>query len=307
MRLPLAIHTARQGYGWLNSFQHDIALLERFRKAIGKMTDIDYGEPLSCGALNVDPWVIVYRFMVEKGGDFRGRDCLYLALTYFQRSVASSIHIARLLEVPALSVPLRDAPTTLDYKAGDSAPYQRVGELDSADLLKSVDFATAGSAFQHPFEGVLHLQQYDGQICQVSFRSNRQSLVEAQHVPACEKTRTEQRIDKTYQKNVRQIWQDRAGWAAVVVAFLVIAWLLDMQRESIKTDVRNSSPMDRIGCETQIKLHCMPFSFSWCSTNDLPLWSIDSLLQPNGMIGDPAEYNKTNSHHLHTKGSNTHE
>jgi hypothetical protein len=41
MRLPLAIHAARQGYAWLNQSQHDFALLERFRKAIGRMPDID--------------------------------------------------------------------------------------------------------------------------------------------------------------------------------------------------------------------------------------------------------------------------
>ena len=43
---------------------------------------------------------MVYQFMIERGGDFLGRDCLYLALTYFDRSIAASIHLGKLLEMP---------------------------------------------------------------------------------------------------------------------------------------------------------------------------------------------------------------
>jgi len=157
MRLPLAIHAARQGYAWLNQSQHDFTLLERFRKAIGKMPDIDCGEPLSCGAINVAKWVVVYRFMIEKGGDFLGRDCLYLALTYFDRSVAASIHLGKLLELPCFTEPMREPPDGFDYEDGESLPcHVNPGMASSAELLH-LDFLVAGAAFQHPFSGTLRI------------------------------------------------------------------------------------------------------------------------------------------------------
>jgi hypothetical protein len=231
MRLPLAIHTARQGYAWLNQGQQDYSLLERFRKAIGKMPDIDCGEPLSCGALNFDEWVVVFRFMVEKGGDFRGRDCLYLALTYFQRSVASSVNIARLLEVSELSAPLREPPSTIDYGAGDSLPCQVDHGLDPSDAWKLVEFVTAGSAFQQPFEGVLRLQQVEGKDCMVSFSSSVVCTVDTQPPQVSEDVYPESGSEQVQNVNVWQLWQDRVGWAAVVVAFFLIAWIFDMRKE----------------------------------------------------------------------------
>ncbi|MEI7945563.1 MAG: hypothetical protein WCJ02_02655 [bacterium] len=177
MRLPLAIHAARQGYAWLNQSQHDFSLLERFRKAIGKMPDIDCGEHLSCGALNVDDWVVVYRFMIEKGGDFLGRDCIYLALTYFDRSIASSVHIARLLELPFFAAPMRHPPDAFDYEDCESLPCHVNPVMASSAELLHLDFLVAGAAFQHPFSGTLRIIAFRGSplgSCDVKYLPEKQ-------------------------------------------------------------------------------------------------------------------------------------
>jgi hypothetical protein len=184
MRLPLAIHTARQGYAWLNKGQHDFALLERFRKAIGKMPDIDYGEPLTCGALNVDEWVVVYRFMIEKGGDFRGRDCLYLSMTYFDRSVASSVNIAQLLESPFLAELLHEPPVYFEYAKEVSQPCPFDLETATSQERARLKFSMAGAAFNQPFHGTLRLTRYghlqEETLC-VQYLSERPMPIEAEN------------------------------------------------------------------------------------------------------------------------------
>lgn len=176
MRLPLAIHAARQGYAWLNKSQHDFCLLERFRKAIGKMPDIDCGGPLSRGALNVAEWVVVYQFMIEKGGDFLGRDCLYLALTYFDRSIADSVNIARLLELPYFIAPMREPPVGFDYAEGPSQPCSFNPGTVPSEERANLDLAMAGAAYHHSFDGVLRLAQADGCSCRVSYEKKTTNL-----------------------------------------------------------------------------------------------------------------------------------
>ena len=227
MRLPLAIHAARQGYAWLNQSQHDFALLERFRKAIGRMPDIDCGEPLSRGALNVEKWVVVYRFMIEKGGDFLGRDCLYLALTYFDRSIASSVHIARLLELPYFTAPMREPPVGFDYAEGPSQPCSFNPGTVPSEERAHLDLAMAGAAFQHPLDGTLRLTQVDGFPCRVSYENVIQILGNPEQGHAYEQTHFRDGHEHVPEQVPPRKWHRMIVWSAAAAGLLLIAAILD--------------------------------------------------------------------------------
>jgi hypothetical protein len=230
MRLPLAIHAARQGYAWLNQSQHNFSLLERFRKAIGKMPDIDCGEPLSCGALNVAEWVVVYRFMIEKGGDFLGRDCLCLTLTYFDRSVSSSVNIARLLEQPYFREPMREPPESFEYMEGASQACPFNPANPTSEELASLGFAMAGAAFQHPFDGVLRLMQADGFPCRVNYQREMPMLRSSEQ--AREKVHSPIADECALERAPQRKWTRMLVWSAAAASLLLIAGILDWRNGS---------------------------------------------------------------------------
>ena len=118
MKLPFAVYTAREGYQWISGLDAGLARLEQFRRSIGKLPEFDFGDPLSCGAVNFGDTVVAYRFLKEEKGDFRGRDSLYLALTYFDKSVAGSINFDELLSNELFLIPLREPPSELSYDGG---------------------------------------------------------------------------------------------------------------------------------------------------------------------------------------------
>lgn len=241
MILPLAIHTARQGYAWLNASQHDLALLERFRKAIGRMPDLDYGAPLSCGVLNDGNWVVVYRFMVEKKGDFLGRDCIYLAVTCFKRSFAASVHVARLLEAPVFTATMHEPPTCFEYDAGDSCPCPCDPEAMTGVELAGLDFAQAGSAFQYPFAGTLRITQEVGSKIVVTYSEAVQQLTKGTEPGRAEESPLLAIGDvHLEEKPSRKKRVSCIGWAVAAAALLIAAWILD--RETAKQS-QGKSPL----------------------------------------------------------------
>lgn len=271
MRLPLAIHAARQGYNWLNGSQHDLALLERFRRAIGKMPDIDYKEPLSFGALNVDRWVVVYRFMVEKGGDFLGRDCLYLVLTYFDRSIAASVHIAKLLELPCFTAPMRAPPEGFDYSLGASQPIPFNPGSAIVETLASLDFAMAGAAFQNPFDGVLRLTQAEGFPCRVSYENKTTNLASSEQGHAHEQTHFRNRYELVEERAPQRKWVRRIVWSTATAGLLLIAGFLDWRRcatpdSGMKQDILCRGPTCTNECSLKIPL------FYVTGLLELPCW-----------------------------------
>jgi hypothetical protein len=233
MRLPLAIHAARQGYAWLNQSQHDFTLLERFRKAIGKMPDIDCGEPLSCGAMNVEEWVVVYRFMIEKGGDFLGRDCLYLALTYFDRSIAASIHLGKLLELPCFAAPMREPPESFDYAVGASQACPFNPDKATSEELASLDLNMVGAAFQQLFDGVLRLTQANGFPCRVNYQEAMPMLTSQEQVR--EKVHSPIADECAEERAPRRKWARMLAWSAAVACLLLIAAILDWRNGATGT------------------------------------------------------------------------
>jgi hypothetical protein len=120
--LPFLVYAARDGYGWVSGTEVPLVLRERFRRAAGKMPDFDMkGTPGLSGVVNVEEWVLVYRFMRQVGGDNRGRDCTYLAMTYFKSEVAGDKNADALLMDTAFKVPQKTPPSVIDYTGGVSA------------------------------------------------------------------------------------------------------------------------------------------------------------------------------------------
>lgn len=158
MKLPFAVFTARAGAQWISGLDTGKRLLEQLRRAIGKLPSFDDCDPLACGAVNLDDIVVVYKFMNEEKGDFRGRDALYLALTYFDRSIAGSINLERLLAIDVFSAPQREPPSCLEY----SGPASMDSGADPESLGGTVALDAAGALFQRLRDGTLRLVQVEG-------------------------------------------------------------------------------------------------------------------------------------------------
>lgn len=150
--LPFLVYAAREGYGWVNGAGTPLALRERFRRAAGKMPDFDVrGTPGSSGVVNVGEWVLVYRFMRQVAGDSRGRDCTYLALSYFTANEAGELNADVLLMDPAFKVPQTTPPDTIAYAGEKGArlewqlPNQSgSGVFDPSGSLSAACVAVAG-------------------------------------------------------------------------------------------------------------------------------------------------------------------
>lgn len=173
MQLPFAVYTAQQGYGWVSGLEHGRATLERFRKALGKLPEFDFGDPLSCGAVNSGDTVVAYRFLKAEKWDFRGREALYLAVTFFPRSVAGEIDIEQLLGMEPFTRPMREPPPSLEYCGGGSSMAGYDPERDTGAGAVAVDLSCAGSVFQKAFPGTLKISREEnakGGRCMVAYR-----------------------------------------------------------------------------------------------------------------------------------------
>ena len=164
MRLPFAVYTAQQGYGWVSGLEHGRATLERYRKALGKLPEFDFGDPLSCGAVNSGDTVVAYRFLKAEKWDFRGRDALYIAITFFPRAVAGEIDFERLLGMEVFTKPLREPPAWLDYGGGGSAGSEFDPEADagSGTAAKGFNLSNAGIVFKKAFAGTFRIWRKEG-------------------------------------------------------------------------------------------------------------------------------------------------
>lgn len=162
MKLPFAVYTARQGYAWQSGTEY-MPKLELLRKAIGKMPDIDLGEPLYCGMLNTGSDIVAYRFMRQEKADFRGRDAIYLALTFFTQETARFIDADILFENYPFTTPLTSPPSMLEYSGGAATPAEFVvPENNTTGCFNDCGSLTsAGFVFSKPFEGELHIVRND--------------------------------------------------------------------------------------------------------------------------------------------------
>jgi hypothetical protein len=166
MKLPFAVYTAREGYQWISGIDAGLPQLEKLRRAIGKLPEFDFGDSPSCGAVNSGDTVAVYRFMRERQGDFRGRDSLYLALTYFEKSVAGSINFDELLSLELFTSPLREPPSFLEYKGDVLVDPEFAPDKSSPEI----GLDSAGMLYAKLTVGSLQLVQKEGaRLCAVKY------------------------------------------------------------------------------------------------------------------------------------------
>lgn len=161
MRLPFAVYTAQQGYGWACGLEHGRAALERYRKALGKFPEADYGQAMTRGAVNSDDTVVAYRFLTAANWDSKGRNALYLAMTFFPRTDAGEIDIEHLLGMEVFTKPMREPPPSLEYCGGGSSGSGY--DPDTGGGANGVDLACAGSVFQKAFTGTLKIWRSEGE------------------------------------------------------------------------------------------------------------------------------------------------
>lgn len=159
MKLPFAVYTARQGYAWQSGAEHGRENPERFRRAIGKMPEFDFGETGSRGVINVQDTIVAYRFMRQAKADSAGRDAAYLALTFFSREQARFIDADALFGNAPFNEPLQHPPSSLEYTGGPAIPgdfslptRSASGAVSSQSSLSSVGFV-----FSQPIPGTLRI------------------------------------------------------------------------------------------------------------------------------------------------------
>jgi hypothetical protein len=184
MRLPFAVYTAYDGYGWAAGLTHGRATLERLRRAVGKTPDFDYGAPPCCGTVSDGDTVAVYRFMRAERWDSKGRNATYLALSYFPRASAKDVDVERLLAFEPFRVPLREPPEWLEYDGpgADASGFDPETEESSGAAL---DLSCVGSVFMKPFAGQLLVRRDEGAAsCRVTYRRLQPVLNEPAPPPA---------------------------------------------------------------------------------------------------------------------------
>lgn len=182
MKLPFAVYTARHGYAWQSGTDHGIEKLDRFRRAVGKMPEFDFGERASCGLLDVGDEVVAYRFMRHEKADFKGRDAGYLALTFCSRADARFIDADAMLSEYPFATPLVDPPSFFEYAGKPAVPaaftipaQASTGCFDPAGCLSS-----AGFLFAQPFVGTLRIfrsEPDDGKGAQFRYDPPARSVV----------------------------------------------------------------------------------------------------------------------------------
>jgi hypothetical protein len=159
MDLPFYVYTARNGYAWIGADQTNRSLLDGFLKAIGRMPDFDMGEPARRGVLNVGSNVVIYRFMLHKKADSKGRDAVYLALTHLPANESAKVDIDHLLQTAPFTEPQTTPPIKFLYHGPPpSSANFRIPDTASAGTFDNTgSLASCGSLFSDIPEGRLHI------------------------------------------------------------------------------------------------------------------------------------------------------
>ncbi len=123
------------------------------------MPDFEMGEPARQGVLNVENFVVVYRFMFQEMADSKGRGAVYLALTYLPHSDAAKIDIGQLLKHKLFTTPQAEPPTSISYNGSPSPPASfTIPQTSTAGIFDTPDsLSSCGSLFSRKIDGSLHI------------------------------------------------------------------------------------------------------------------------------------------------------
>lgn len=174
MKIPAAVYTAREGYGWVSGTGHGRIGLDTLRQAIGKTPELEDGQT-ECGALTCQEQVVVYRFMREHKADFRGRDAIYLAMCWFPKATAAQVNIACLLDTPFFCETFREPPSDITYTGPASAAAPPMDMAPSGTFWSAapagLNWESAGACFAMSSSGGLCLRQTSGGTIRVFYES----------------------------------------------------------------------------------------------------------------------------------------
>ncbi len=110
-RLPLAVYTAHEGLSWnYPKDQISYAELDACRRVFGQLPDFDAGDSGFDGVWATERKVFIMRCQQVKNWDFRGRDSVYLSVTWIAREEITRIDIEELLNASELGRPFKNPP-----------------------------------------------------------------------------------------------------------------------------------------------------------------------------------------------------
>ena len=92
MTLPLATYTAEEGLAWhYDRSAIDFADLDKCRRLLGPLPDFDGGDAGHEGIATIDHRIYIIRCSKAPAWDFRGRDALYITVTWLPREMAEHV------------------------------------------------------------------------------------------------------------------------------------------------------------------------------------------------------------------------
>jgi|GEM_PF-2559509 len=231
MKLPFCVYTARHGYDWQSGLENGREKLERFRQSVGKMPEFDYGDPESCGFINLKDDVIAYRYMHQQNADNSGRDAAYLAMTFFSREDARFINAEILFLTYPFNEPLATPPSSFEYQGSAAVPIN----FDFPVVSKSEDFskegtlASAGFLFSKDFSGTLRVYCIGNPEVQPAFEFVLPPIKKTPNadVQKAETVKCIIRESQEPRSNISVFWRNVAVCLIViaVIEALVILWL----------------------------------------------------------------------------------
>lgn len=114
-KYPLGVYAAEHGLKWTYPVDAiGYAELDRCRTILGGLPDFDSGDTGYEGIAAVGGRVFVMRVFKVEQWDFKGRDSVYLAVTWFAARMKDGIDIERLLHASALNEPSHSPPEAFE-------------------------------------------------------------------------------------------------------------------------------------------------------------------------------------------------
>lgn len=120
MNLPLAIYTAGHGLAWnYEAGSISYAEIDACRTILAPMPDFDSGDSGYEGIAAIQDRVFVIRCFKARKWDFRGRDAVYMAVTWIRRSEADQVNFQAILDCKQMTEPSHDLPHPFEVESSD--------------------------------------------------------------------------------------------------------------------------------------------------------------------------------------------
>lgn len=136
MRSPLAILTAVHGLDWvLKPRCISVQELDICRTAFGRFPDFDAGETGFEGIAVCGGRVFIARCIKARKWDFKGRDAVYLAVTWMSKTAFEEVNVNSVFALPYFQLPMRNPPSEFEFDVGEEPEVCDLdcGKIELAD------------------------------------------------------------------------------------------------------------------------------------------------------------------------------